>query len=194
HVLTMWDGKKGVDINLDTRHVAFGVDATYAVSRDWRLYTIADNQARAVGETGEIVHAATDYTSHHACVSQRSGGVACTGTNLAGELGTGDTESNTTFTSVPGISGSQRVAIGAYHSCTLTTAGEVYCWGSNHAGQLGVTLGVVSTEILRGKSGSKAVVVRDNGANQPNGSMCRLPREVSARAVPCSLTPVRVTL
>lgn len=194
HVLTLWDGSRAHDIGVPTRQVAFGVDATYLVSRDWHLYAITAGDARLVPGVGPVGHVATDDEGHHACVSLRSGGVACIGSNRSGELGTGDTEPQASFTEVVGLTDTQRVAVGTYHSCALTTRGEVWCWGSNHAGQLGVELGVVDTQTLRGKGGSKVVVVRDNGPLQPEGSMCKLPHEVSAQAVPCSLTPVRVQL
>ena len=194
HALTLWDGKRGVDLDLPTRQVAFGADNVYAVSRDWGLYAITDNHATRIGEAGEVVHAAADTSAHHACVSQRSGHVACIGENSAGELGLGDTDARKTFTTVELIQDAQRVAVGTYHSCALTTRGEVWCWGSNHAGQLGVTLGVANTETLRGKGGSKVVIVRDSGPQAPDGSMCRLPPTVAPQAVPCSLTPVRVPL
>lgn len=194
HLLTLWDGTRGVDIGVPTRHVAFGADATYLVSRDWQLYVLAGETATPATDAGSVVHAAADAVGHHACVSQRSGSVACVGANSAGELGNGDTEGQSSWSVVPGLSGSQRVAVGTFHSCALTTAGEVYCWGSNHAGQLGVDLAVVNTDTVRGKGGSKVVIVRDNGPGQADGSMCRLPREFSQQAVPCSLTPVRVPL
>ncbi|MCA2010484.1 hypothetical protein LCM17_03225 [Cereibacter sphaeroides] len=62
----------------------------------------------------------------------------CWGSNLFGQLGTGDLVNRNRATRVSGIDAPvDAVAMGLYHSCALTRAGQVSCWGENAHGQLG---------------------------------------------------------
>lgn len=69
-----------------------------------------------------------------------SGGVVkCWGSNVAGQLGTGNTDLgfSSSVASVTNLTNVTSVAAGASHACALLANGAVYCWGANRSGQLG---------------------------------------------------------
>jgi hypothetical protein len=193
HILTMWNGDNGRDYTLATRYVTFGRETTYAVSRQWGAYIVADGTTRAIPGLERVVHFASDPSAQHVCASigaalagvKSTGGnaVRCRGPNNAGQLGTGDTRARSTFEDIEGISNAMRVAVGSQHSCALTIAGEVYCWGANNVGQLGVHLAPEQPTLKRPKG---------------RGTFTNLATGVSVKAhdcgknLPCALTPVRV--
>jgi alpha-tubulin suppressor-like RCC1 family protein len=75
----------------------------------------------------------------HTCALSPTGGIACWGQNVWGQLGNGTTaaQSNTPI-SVTGLTGIiTGLAAGERHTCALTSAGGVQCWGDNLYGQLG---------------------------------------------------------
>jgi alpha-tubulin suppressor-like RCC1 family protein len=62
----------------------------------------------------------------------------CWGSNISGQLGTGLSEPvDLRPVHVLGLSGVQRLALGAFHSCAQTSDGVVSCWGNNSSGQVG---------------------------------------------------------
>ena len=81
---------------------------------------------------------------YHACVSANDGTAYCWGQNSYGQLGNGNTITQTTPVQVSGeggigvLSGVSMVGGGYYHTCALKTDGTVYCWGKNSSGQLGI--------------------------------------------------------
>ena len=79
----------------------------------------------------------------HTCVITDSGGMKCWGDNTYGQLGDGNTGTNSNvpvdvikFPDGP-LSGVTGIAVGQYHTCAVVTGGIVYCWGLNLFGQLG---------------------------------------------------------
>jgi alpha-tubulin suppressor-like RCC1 family protein len=77
----------------------------------------------------------------HACVVLASGGVACWGSNGAGERGDGELAERLAPTRAL-VTGVSQVSAGfgsgfSGHSCARSATGEVTCWGPNYAGQLG---------------------------------------------------------
>ena len=78
----------------------------------------------------------------HTCAIADSGGAFCWGSNSSGQLGTGSPAPlETQPVHVLGLSGVQRLALGATHSCAQTSDGVVYCWGNNFNAQVGADQG-----------------------------------------------------
>jgi alpha-tubulin suppressor-like RCC1 family protein len=72
----------------------------------------------------------------HTCVVTRAGAALCSGSNLDGQLGTGDTASRKVLSPVTGLdTGVSAISVGSEHTCALMVAGTVKCWGAN-AGRL----------------------------------------------------------
>jgi alpha-tubulin suppressor-like RCC1 family protein len=80
---------------------------------------------------------------YHVCGLTRSGGVACWGLNLDGQLGVpvGAPVCGLPCSHTPQLVASSkrfvRLAVGANHTCALAEDGALYCWGSNRSGRLG---------------------------------------------------------
>ncbi|MEZ4402051.1 MAG: hypothetical protein R3B06_18640 [Kofleriaceae bacterium] len=79
--------------------------------------------------------------ARHSCAVVDGGArVACWGSDAAGQLGDGPTDSSgrlAVSVSEPTPLTWSEVACGADHTCGRTTTGEVYCWGGNGVRQLG---------------------------------------------------------
>jgi hypothetical protein len=85
------------------------------------------------GPANVIDRAAGDHVS----CDLTSSGVACTGWNDVGQLGTGPGPDRTTpkLVELPGKA--IDIAVGARSACAVLDTGDVACWGANDAGQLG---------------------------------------------------------
>jgi alpha-tubulin suppressor-like RCC1 family protein len=77
----------------------------------------------------------------HTCALIADGGIACTGDDSYGQLGTGDnTDSSIPIAVTDGeLTGNTVIEItsGNQHTCALISDGTVTCWGNNQFGQLG---------------------------------------------------------
>jgi hypothetical protein len=105
----------------------------------------------------------------------RSGGVACWGANLYGQLGNGSTSDSDTPVKVTGLeNGVAAVTAGLYHSCAILNGGAATCWGWNEQGQLG--------DGTTASSSSPVSVARLGLAADGTGSIVANPRSVSASA------------
>jgi alpha-tubulin suppressor-like RCC1 family protein len=71
------------------------------------------------------------------CAVAEDGTGYCWGSNGAGRLGTGDSQSRAVPTPVTGGHRFSQISTLFYHSCGLTVDGTVYCWGSSSFGQAG---------------------------------------------------------
>ena len=104
---------------------------------------------------------------HVSCDLTRSG-VACTGWNDVGQLGTGPGPDRTMprLVELPGKA--IDVAVGVRSACAMLDTGDVACWGANDAGQLGdgtltdrakpvVIAGLTSAAPAPASDGTKAV-------------------------------------
>ncbi|MEQ1701625.1 MAG: hypothetical protein ABMA25_16065, partial [Ilumatobacteraceae bacterium] len=96
-------------------------------------------------------HAATAITAagHHTCALLDDGTITCWGSNVAGELGYGNTNKigdNETpaanpvsggIVALPGGHAATAISAGFFQTCALLDNGTLTCWGLNTAGQLG---------------------------------------------------------
>jgi alpha-tubulin suppressor-like RCC1 family protein len=75
----------------------------------------------------------------HACGVSSTGAVYCWGGNDLGQLGTGNTNPQTTpqLVSVTPAAIFTQVAAAAHFTCAVTTTNLILCWGLNFQGQLG---------------------------------------------------------
>ena len=128
-----------------TRNSSIGTDITW----EWDYDPL---EANAVGlVTG----------NWNTCAVGSDGLVYCWGRNGNGQIGNGQTSTNTcgnsghkckdvpTATSLIGNSGDDilSIAFGHQHACALLDTGDVECWGRNNAGQIGQGGGDQSTPL-----------------------------------------------
>ncbi len=73
----------------------------------------------------------------HVSCDLTSSGVACTGWNDVGQLGTGPGPDRATPKLVELPAKPIDIAVGARSACAVLESGDVACWGANDAGQLG---------------------------------------------------------
>ncbi len=74
----------------------------------------------------------------HTCVAQVDGTVSCWGTNVVGQLGTGNNTAQASSAPVRNIVDAVALAAGSSHTCALRRGGQMACWGQNGTGQLGI--------------------------------------------------------
>jgi alpha-tubulin suppressor-like RCC1 family protein len=86
----------------------------------------------------------TDVTAisagdNHSCAITSTGAARCWGDNFYGQLGNGNTgtDSNVPVNVTDRTSGTATISAGAYYSCAVTSSGAAQCWGLNDSGQLG---------------------------------------------------------
>jgi alpha-tubulin suppressor-like RCC1 family protein len=78
----------------------------------------------------------TDFT----CVLDDNGGVACTGVDLWGQMGDGNSRADQFVLGIPtGVSSVAHLACGYKSVLVATTTGALKTWGANGNGQLGLT-------------------------------------------------------
>ncbi len=96
------------------------------------------------------IYSSVSFGSSYACGIDDSGGVACWGSNVHGELGDPTWPSSPRPTAkVPGIAEARRVVAGRKAACALLHDGSVWCWGSNKKGTLGDGSGEVRDRPVR---------------------------------------------
>jgi len=73
----------------------------------------------------------------HTCLLKEDGSVSCWGSNVDGQLGSGDTVDRNAPVSVTGIEHAVAVSAGSYHACVVLADGSASCWGWDSYGQVG---------------------------------------------------------
>lgn len=105
--------------------------------------TSACSNAVTVGSAGKNI-AVGEY---HACAIQ-NGNVFCWGRNDYGQLGLGNSATDSASviggginlpTQVPGLSNVVKIAAAANSTCAINSSAQLYCWGYNNLGQLGTS-------------------------------------------------------
>ena len=97
----------------------------------------ADVVRSPVAVLGGLTFSMLSAGHSHTCGVTTTGAAYCWGENFAGQLGTGDTRSESAPRVVVGGLSFVAVSAGWEISCGLTAAGAAYCWGFNAHGQLG---------------------------------------------------------
>lgn len=75
--------------------------------------------------------------SWHGCAIRTTGAIVCWGFGASGALGTGNTDSRLTATSVAASTNADQIASGGAFNCARQRNGSVLCWGSASQGQTG---------------------------------------------------------
>ena len=140
-------------------------------------------QTNNVGGLGEDA-TAVDIASggYHSCAILNDGNVSCWGNNFYGQLGTGESQDESSPTQTQSL-GDNRTAVaisaGLYHTCAILDDGSVSCWGSDNDGQLGIgggsgdyetsptptaSLGVGRTAVAISSGGDHTCVILDDGS------------------------------
>lgn len=74
----------------------------------------------------------------HRCALTSNAAVHCWGSNIFGQVGTGNPEDSAPPPAEVALPSVEQVSAGYEHTCARTASGRVYCWGANHYGQLGL--------------------------------------------------------
>jgi RHS repeat-associated protein len=101
----------------------------------------------------------------HTCALLADGSVQCWGSNVSGQLGTGDNASQPQPSSVVGLSaGTTSIAVGNSSSCAIVNAGGVKCWGNiNSANLASDVYGLDTLTAELGVGGAFACALNANG-------------------------------
>ncbi|TNF24043.1 MAG: hypothetical protein EP329_25995 [Deltaproteobacteria bacterium] len=76
----------------------------------------------------------------HACVRLSDGTGRCWGSNLDGQLGSGESgQAEAPLAVVAGLGAITKISTGSRATCALTSAGRLACWGANDYGQLAMS-------------------------------------------------------
>lgn len=135
------------------RAIASGGYETCVIEGDGGVLCWGDDQANDLGNTSAFLYpeqpfavqglagpaTAISVGASHACAVLSTGGgtVACWGADNHGELGNGVADASAPASTVPGLDGVVKVAIGSSTTCAVLVDGGVSCWGSDEYGQLG---------------------------------------------------------
>lgn len=114
--------------------------------------------------------------SAHTCALRASGGVACWGDNVYGELGDGTTAMRTRPVSVLGITDAVSISAAYGFTCAVRRDASVACWGSASCGELGRVGNDTSVPTL---------VPGVNGAVEVSGGNCHNCARLSSGSVFC---------
>ncbi|ETW00790.1 hypothetical protein H310_07325 [Aphanomyces invadans] len=139
-------------MNMMVTHVACGANHTLCIVSSTWVYAWGDNSSGQLGLSLKAKHHRTPARVHNlpptrtiVCAGNHSfavdveGDVFATGSNIAGQLGFGDSQPRAAFTQVPHLSHVQHLASGMYHAIAHTSVPlAVMVWGCGGHGRLGV--------------------------------------------------------
>jgi alpha-tubulin suppressor-like RCC1 family protein len=135
----------------DALHIAAGQYHTCIVRRSGKVACWGENTDGQVGTgtaNGPPVATPTDVAgisdavgiacgASFTCALRSSGGVACWGNGLGGQLGTGAKQIQPSPAAVTMLTNAVAISAGESHACAVKADGKVACWGDNVNGQLG---------------------------------------------------------
>lgn len=157
-----WGGGKqstptAVDGLSDIAAIAAGQTGILALDQSGRVWqwSIGGVPSRVAGLNNIV---AIDAGGSHYLALTISGDVYAWGDNWSGQLGTGDTTSNTAPQKL-NIINIIDIAAGQTHSLALAFDGTIYAWGSNTYGQLGNGTTVSSNAPVKASSIENAVQI-----------------------------------
>ena len=117
--------------------------------------------------------------TYHSCALLQTGKVQCWGSNVFGQLGSGEYADSRTPVDVAGLSGAAAVEANGLETCALTATGGAMCWGSNYRGALGngsdQPQSVLPVEVKGLNSGVAAIAVGNShvcAITNNNGLKC----------------------
>ncbi|KAF0736752.1 hypothetical protein AaE_008983 [Aphanomyces astaci] len=139
-------------MNMLVTHVSCGANHTLCIVNNMWAYAWGDNSSGQLGLNLKAKHHRTPSRIHHlpdvrsvVCAGDHSfalmasGDVFATGSNIAGQLGFGDTTTRATFTQNPHLTHVHHLASGMYHAIAHTKAPlAVVVWGCGGNGRLGL--------------------------------------------------------
>jgi alpha-tubulin suppressor-like RCC1 family protein len=98
--------------------------------------------------TGSVFSSLSAGQSHACGLEAATGRVLCWGSSGNGQLGLGDTSSQSTPQPVPLASAAAVVAAGYDHTCAILDDGSLWCWGYNFEGAIGLDDPYNSPDVL----------------------------------------------
>jgi len=137
----------------DWRVVSVGNLHTCGIRASGRLYCWGSDGDGRLGNGGantdqpvpvQVAGGFTDWTGvsangSHTCGRRATGRAYCWGSDSAGQVGDGGTNTPRTVPTLVagGITNWTSVSAGATHSCGRRATGQLYCWGADFSSQLG---------------------------------------------------------
>lgn len=134
----------------DALHISAGQNHTCIVRKTGTVSCWGDNIVGQLGDgnsgarsrtpvdvVGISNAVAVDGGATFSCAVKSDSGVACWGSNAAGQLGNGSKNSALTPVAVTGLTKAVSISAGDVHACAVTSDGRIWCWGNNENGQLG---------------------------------------------------------
>ncbi len=139
---------------LEFRQISAGGIVSCAITADQDAYCWGNNEWGQVGNgaisppintpSSKVLggHAFTSVTGGgvHNCGLVGAGEAWCWGLAADGQLGNGQSGSQTAITQPAAVLGGhlfKQLSAGTFHTCGVTPSGEAYCWGRGENGELG---------------------------------------------------------
>jgi alpha-tubulin suppressor-like RCC1 family protein len=134
----------------DAIAIASGQNHTCVVRASGKVSCWGDNQDGQLGNgqtntrspspvdvTGVTDARAVACGASFSCALRASGGVACWGNGLGGQLGNGSKQMKPLAGAVSNLADAVAISAGESHACAVKAGGTLVCWGDGMSGQLG---------------------------------------------------------